>query len=389
MRTEPEFLCTGIMLERLGKAGFSIIVYDSDLLTDEGRAEIDTLLALMNGRPNAIMAVCAAWLNDLYIFIPEDQLARYKNGFPILIRGVAIESRDANPEHRPDDHETVKAAKNALKIETFRLSSRQFGVEIARNTRSRNLTDAAARDRAKRTIATAVWRGKPQPTWKEKFARFKGLIDRGRRLVKAFFGISAPKVLVAVEKANVLARKNERGIVTLDDIEDDNVARARGVAWNEDHARLVYGAMTGWIKGVRAGQPISVADGNALNNARPERMTASMLMKVAIAGDLNPSDIHKNLLIETTRFEAGRLIGQLSRGRTIELEPQVASIVKSALATYATREIEMQADSCDILIADAALVCYDPPYWSATLDRILETGVSERIPGRFQRKYRS
>jgi hypothetical protein len=386
MRNEPDFLRTGSLLEYLGRAGVNIIIYDLELLTDDGCAEIDALRAYVNDRPNAIMAVAAAWLNDLYIFAPEDQLARYRSGFPILIRGVAIESRDANPEHRPDDHETVKAAKDALKIETFRLSSRQFGVEIARNTRSRNLTDAEARDRAKQTIATAVWRGKLQATWKEKFARFKGLIDRGRRLVKAFFGISAPKVLVAVEKADVLARKNERGIATLDDIEDDNVARARGVAWNEDHARLAYGAMTGWIEGVRSDQPISLGDGNDLTNARPERITASALMKIAIAGDLNAADIHKNLLIEQPRFEVGRLVGRLSRGYTIELPPPAAKLLKSALVTFANGRIKTQADSCDILIADAALVCYDWPYWSATLDRILDTGMSARIPRRIQHK---
>jgi hypothetical protein len=371
-------------MEAWGWAGTSIILYDGERLTDAGREQIKAMQDHLGDSPNETISVPAAWLKDLFVQTPADKLEQYMSGLPIVVSGVVRENQDDNPKHRPPDHEIVKTAKQALRVETFRLTGRQTGVEIARNTRARQLTEAEAKNRAVQTIATATWRGGSDTPSKKIVSHFNGLIDRGRRLAATFFNVAQPQDLTIIEQADVLARKAEHGVEILDHIEQDNIARVRGMAWNEAQARVVHGAMAGWSESVRSNKPIGLADGNDLTNARPDRMTASALMKVAIAGDLNPADIHMNFQIERPRFAVGQLIGQMSRGGTIELQAAAAKILKRALATFATGRIETQADSCDILIADAALACYDPAYWSATLDRILDTGISERIAPKIQ-----
>jgi hypothetical protein len=139
----------------------------------------------------------------------------------------------------------VKAAKRALEIEAFRLTGRQTGVELARNARSRTLTEGEAEHRAKQTMGVAAYRDQVRlnlqkivPTFDTIMRLVNGLVDRGRRLVKAFFDIPAPKDLIAREQADVRARMHERGASILEHIEEDNIGRVRGVAWNRERAGL-------------------------------------------------------------------------------------------------------------------------------------------------------
>jgi hypothetical protein len=380
MDRNGEFEKVKCLLEAFGEAGTPVIVFDNLRLTEAGAQEVEKLRHHFRLQQIAIMPVPVEWLRELYVFAAPEALERHRDGFPILICGVEIEQREANPKNRPPDHGILRTAKAALEIETFRLAGRQAGVESARNTRARNLTKSEARDRAAQTIAEAVWRGGRHATLKEKMSRFKGLIDRGRDLIPGFFGVPAAKRLIDAEKADVLARKNEQGTAILGAIEHDNVTRAADMARNESQAHVFCDAMSAWSENLRFGEPISLSEGHDLTNARPERMTAPALMKVAIAGDLNPADIHKNLLIERPRFEVGSLIGRMFRGHSAEFGRSAAAILKSAMATVSMGTIRTQSDSCDVLLADAALACHDLAYWTETLDRIIETGFSERIP---------
>jgi hypothetical protein len=105
-------------------------------------------------------------------------------------------------------------------------------------------------------------------------------------------------------------------------------------------------------------------------------------MKVAISGDLQPADIHKNLLVEKDRFAIGRLIGQLSRGRSVEIDARQAKILRHAIIKRGFGCLETQSDSMNYLLADAALTCQEIAVWMKTLDRIVATGQAEIIEPR-------
>ncbi len=382
----PKFLELKRRLENLDPPDVSLIIYDQRFMTDAGRTELEAIRTFLGDRPVETIDIPTEWLGKLYIFVPPDKLARYRNGFPIVGMVVYREDLALRQKHDRHDLDLVKIAKAALEVETFRLTGRQTGVEIARNTRSRNLTASEAEHRARQTIGVAAYRGKTKPklhvivpTFDTIMRLVGGLIDRGRRKVVAFFGIPRPNDLIIAEKADVGARKNERGAGNLEYIEDDNIDRVRGMAWNRERAGVFADAMEHWVKRSASKKPITVASGEALTNAVAERMTPSALMKVAISGDLQPSDIHKNLLIEMPRFDVGRLIGQLSRGRPIEVDAQQAKILRLAIIKGGLGCLETQSDGMNFLLADAALTCCGPAAWMKTLDRIVSTGVAEQI----------
>lgn len=373
-------------LENLDPPTTNVIIHDRRFTTDACRKEIEDIRAALGDRPVATFNVPVEWLRKLYIFVPPDQLARYHNGFPIVIRGVEREDVEIRQKHDRHDADLVKSAKHALEIETFRLTGRQTAVELARNTRARTLTDSEAEHRAKQTMGVAAYREKIEPKFKITVPTFatmmslvNGLIDRGRRLVKAFFGIAAPNDLIVGEQADVRARMHEHGARILEHIEKDNIGRVRGTAWNRERAGLVTKAMETWTKRAAIEKPITISSGEDLTNALEERMTATALMKIAISGDLQPSDIHKNLLVEEDRFAIGRLIGQLSRGRPIEIDASQAKILRYAIIKRGFGCLETQSDSMNYLLADAALSCQDMAAWMKILDRIVATGLVEII----------
>lgn len=387
--SNQRFLKLKKQLEKLDPPSTNVVIHDRRFTSDAGRSEIEAIREALGDRPVATFNVPVEWLRPLFIFVPPDQLARYHNGFPIVIRGVELEDFEIRQKHDRHDADLVKSAKHALEIETFRLTGRQTEVELARNTRARTLTNGEADHRARQTMGVAAYREKVRPRLHIIVPAFdtimvlvNGLIDRGRRLVKAFFGIAAPNDLIVAEQAAVRTRMQERGVGVLEHIEEDNIGRVRGVAWNRERAGLFTKAMETWTKRAADKKPITVSSGKDVTNAVEERMTATALMKVAIAGDLQPSDIHKNLLIEQDRFAVGRLIGQLSRGRSIDIDARQAKILRHAIIKRGFGCLETQSDSLNYLLADAALTCRDVATWMKTLNRIVAAGQAEIIhPG--------
>lgn len=375
-------------LEKLDPPNTNVLIHDQRFTTDAGRKEIADIRAALGKSPVATFNVPSEWLRRLYIFVPPDQLARYHNGFPIVIRGVEREDVELRQKHDRHDADLVKIAKHALEIETFRLTGRQTAVELARNTRARMLTDSEADRRARQKMGVAAYREKIRrrrplhikvPAFDRIMSLVNGLIDRGRRLVKVFFGIAAPNDLIIAEQATVRTRMQEHGVGALERVEEDNIGRVRGMAWNRERAGLFTKAMEVWTKRAADEKPITVSSGSDVTNAVEERMTATALMKVAISGDLQPADIHKNPLVEEDRFAVGRSIGQLSRGRSVEIDARQAKILRHAIIKRGFGCLETQSDSMNYVLADAALICQEMAVWMKTLDRIVATGLAEII----------
>jgi len=380
------FLALKTRLENLDPPDTILIVHDRRFTTEAGRDEIEAKRIFLRDRPCETIDIPIELLRKLFNFVPPGELVRYGKGFPIVVMAVEREDLDVRQKHDRHDGDLVKAAKQALEIESFRLTGRQAGVELARNTRLRDLTGAEAEYRARQTIGVAAFRNpmKPElyaivPTIDAIMRLVNGLIDRGRRLVAAFFGIPTANELITAEKADVRTIMHERGAGILEHIEQDNIGRVRGVAGNRDRAGLFVKAMESWVKRSVSKKPITWPGGVELTNAVAERMTATELMKVAISGDQQPSDVHKNLLIEKPRFEVGRLMGRLSRGQAIGLDAQQARVLRLAIIKRGFGCLETQSDSLNFLLADAALRCFGVVTWMKTLDRIVSTGIAEEI----------
>lgn len=385
-----------IQLQLLGSRGEPFAIFDPALIDEAGESEVRDLIRLMPTEEFVLLAVSTKSLPALLPFLAPDHRAMFQAGRPLVIAPVAVEDREANAAHRPPDTEPVKAAKAALETQAFRLVTAQKAAELARNNQARLLTAAEANERAKEAIGEAVWREGSDPNGSRKIGRVEGLIDRGRRLAAEFFGVDNARDVGKAETVRVANRLGEslpgsaerREIVAT--LERDHREQAGGLADHELRARAHEGAMGRWSGSVREGAPIEFADGLDVANGIATRQSAPTLMRVAIDGDLNPGEVHRNLETMSESFEVGRLIGRLSRGRSIELKPEQAKILVQSLDVFASQvhgsgEPETEADGCAWYLADAALRCHDLGFWNRTIARILETGAAETIEPSAQR----
>jgi hypothetical protein len=380
-------------LERLGAHGVPFAIFDPALIDEAGEKEVRDLARLMPTEEFAVLAVPAAVLPALLPFLAPDHREMFQAGRPLVIAPVAVEDREANAAHRPTDTQLVKAAKAALETQAFRLVTAQKAAELARNNRARLLTAAEANERAKQAIGEAVWREGSDPDGSGKIGRVEGLIDRGRRLAAAFFGVENARDVGKAETVRVANRLGEslpgsaerREIVAT--LERDHRERAGELADHELRAKAHEGAMGRWSGSVREDAPIAFADGLDVTNGIATRQSAPTLMRVAIDGDLNPADVHRNLETMRESFEVGRLIGRLSRGHSIELTVEQAKLLDQSLKVFESQvrgsgRPETEADGCDWYLADAALSCHDLGFWTETIARILDTGAAQTVERR-------
>ena len=382
-----------IQLQLLGSRGEPFAVFDPALIDEAGESEVRDLIRLMPTDEFIVLALPAVLLTTLLPFLAPDHRAMFLAGRALVIFPVPVENREANAAHRPDDTQPLKAAKIALAAQAFRLLTAQKEVEFARNNRARQLTEDAIEECAKEAIGEAVWRDGRDPDGIGKARRLRGLIDRGRRLAAQFFGVEKPRDVghaeadrVADRLASSLPGSAERKEITAT-LDRDHREQARGLADHELRAVAHERAMAQWSASVREGRPIDVADGRAVTNGNPTRQPAHVLMRVAIGGDLNPADVHRNLETMRYNFEVGRLIGLLNRGNSVELTAGHARILGRSLQVFESQvrgsgRPETEADGCDWYLADAALSCRDLGFWSETIARILETDATETVEPR-------
>lgn len=382
-----------VKLERLGSHGKPFAIFDPALIDEAGERDMREVARLLSPEEFAVLAVPVAALPALLPFLAPDHREMFQAGRPLVIAPIAVEDREANAAHRPTDTQPVKAAKAALETQAFRLVTAQKAAELARNNRARLLTAAEANERAKQAIGEAVWREGSDPDGSRRIGRVEGLIDRGRRLAAAFFGVENARDVGKAETVRVASRLGEslpgsaerREIVAT--LERDHRERAGGLADHELRAKAHEGAMGRWSGSVREGAPIEFADGLDVTNGIATRQSAPALMRVAIDGDLNPAEVHRNMETMRETFEVGRLIGRLDRSRSVELTPEQAKILVQSLHVFVSQvhgsgEPETEADGCAWYLADAALRCHDLGFWNKTITRILETGAAETIEPR-------
>jgi hypothetical protein len=367
------------LLEYVAKTASSAIIFDPDRITDAVIDEIKEILLSKWGEKVAIVPMLLEDVASLFVFVPPDHMTRYEAGFPLLIAPVSRGDGSPNPEHRPTDDQIIKNAKVALEAEAFRLTGRQTAVEMARNTRSRNLTKAEAESRAKTVIAEAIWRGGQDPNGKGKKRRLAGLIDRGRRIAAMFFGTRKPGDQLKIEATHVAERVKAEGRNVLSSLEDDNRSRARAMSWNASRTEAFSRAMSQWVASAQKNEAVGLVDGIEITNAVATRMDAPALMKLAISSGLDPSTVHQNVLLERPRFAVGVVLGELIRHRSIEFTPEHAAILHSAIATVEQRRSDTHADHCDALLVEAALRCRNLEFWKNAIDRVLGSAISERI----------
>ena len=108
--TKLKFTELKARLERLDPPTTNVIIHDQRFTTEAGHSEIVAIQATLAGLPFQTFDVPVEWLGKLYIFVPSDQLARYRNGFPIVIRGVEREDVTIRQKHDRHDGDLVKAA---------------------------------------------------------------------------------------------------------------------------------------------------------------------------------------------------------------------------------------------------------------------------------------
>lgn len=352
----------------------------------KGFADAQTLARLQPGKGKgiAIIALPSEYLPQMSTFLAVASVqTAFGEGRPLLCYAIRRTEVAPNPSSRPVDTSLVAKAKAALETSTFTLVAQQQAVELSRNTRNRAIENKEARQRAEEKVAAAVRREGINLDDTAQGSRFRGLLDRGRRTVARFFGLSHARDVARKEALVVDARLSDGK--TVESLEADIQCRGQAFAGNEARAVRHERAMYRWNRNVEEGRPIDPADLIDIVNGLPDRQRAYDLMRIAVAGDLNPADTHRNLENMRDRFDLGHRIGKLMRGGDIDVSPEDAMIL--AYALHFTRQSavenklpETDADACNVYLADAMMEAYPKSgWWLALINRILTNGTGERV----------
>lgn len=349
---------------RFGQAGLNEAMAMARVLIEEGQRV-------------AVLVFDAEYFKKLAIGIAPDHEHDFRAGRPIAVSPGYREARPKHPRNRPDDTVLVEASKTALEVTAFGLAAAQTTVELARNTRRVTLTPAAAGEKALETLSTAISPKEGAVAEVGSLNRLKGLIDRGRRIFQRLFPMQRARDVALVYKSEAEAKLASGA--TLETIEAGNLELLQALDGQEERTRKREGAMYRWNRNVDEDQPVDAADLRELTNAFIDRESAVELMRVAIAGDINPADTHGNLKTMRRTFAAGRKIGVLLRGQPITVTVEDALEIEAAIATVRSQRLETQKDGCYYYLADALGRCEDPLAWPELAGRIVASGRSEIV----------
>ena len=372
----------GIRATLEGVGSGPVLIYDPRRLDDDGRQEMRDIVHQLGDRPIPALALHLETLDALFITLPPDRLKSYADGRPVVIFPIIRDEREPNPHHRPFDTVAVKAAKTALSIGTFRVVAAQTEVELASNTRAREATRGAAQDLAVLKIGRAIWRGGHDLHDDGKRKLVQGLLDRASRIVATFMRVKKGAHVARAEAERVRERLDGAGqaaATVMNEIEEDHVAQVGNLVDNQTRAIAHERAMERWSAAVRDGLPMSRAEAIEICNAHADRMASHDLMRIAIAGDLNPADVHRNRETSRQEFEVGRILGRLRRNQDITLEVSHAEILAPTFQIFAEQRLVTERDACAYLLAAEALSCRDLRSWHGILTRISETSAAETV----------
>ena len=377
-------------LESLGIG--PIVIYDPRSIGEDIILEMCDIARHLGERPITSLGLYLESLDALSIVLPLDQRDSYAAGRPVVIYPVIREDREPNPTHRPVDTPAVKSAKRALAIGTYRLLAGQTEVELARVTRNREPSRAQARDLAVLTIGRAIWREGRDLHDDGKIKLVEGLVDRASRIVADFMGVKKPTHVSRADATRTRERIRNAGrdvSTIIGEIDEDHRDRASALFDNQVRAIAHDRAMERWSAAVRDGQPISRPQAIEICNGYSDRAPASELMRIAIAGDLNPADVHRNQETARMQFEVGRLLGRLRREQSITLSASHAQALAPTFNVFYRQRLEdgrpnlkSEKHACDYMLAEEALTYCDFRAWDEVLTRILATGVAEVLGGK-------
>lgn len=370
------------LLELAAKRGTPIVLIDAHAAEDGYKAALGLAIDLSTtGEYPAIVGVPADCLPHVHIALPADDLRRFRGGEPVLIEAIRNEYRPMHPTNRPEDTDQISAAKTALEVGVFGLHASQTAVELFGNTANRAITDKEASDRSQDKLARAIRKG-GKASDKGSMSVLKGLIDRGRRKVTAFFHVSRPAKVALAIAAETAHRIATEGPEAKPLIEEDNLARATSLANHEARAKAHEAAMYRWSRNLDSGQPIDDADLREVANAHADRQGAAELVRLAISGGLNPGLVHRNHRQMRERFELAEKLGRLMRGEKIELTIQNAGTLGVAIQTSWRGFPQTDQDCADCLLVHAALNCLDQAEWQRLLAQVANSGASVAVRAR-------
>lgn len=115
---------------------------------------------------------------------------------------------------------------------------------------------------------------------------------------------------------------------------------------------------------LRAGESVSRAQQQVLAHALEGGLPLDALMEVAIQGDLNPAPLYGYAAIWAAALEVGRRLGQLARGASIILEPELGIALERllALADQEGSDADLRAAR---LVRELALALRPAGFWAA------------------------
>lgn len=281
------------------------------------------------GKKVAHMKFDADYFAELSVFVPPEVERAFRAGRPIVVEAIYKEERSKGGRHRPNDTEAMKSAKQALEVSAFRLLASQTTVERHQNPHGHAVIGASASNAAALTLSGARSDDMGEAAGDRKLSWFDGLIDRGRRKVRALFNVENAR---DVSKASVeLTQAKLDAGMTAQAITSDNLSQMNALTGHEAQALARETAMYRWSTG--GDQPIDRTDGRDIANAHLTRQSAHDLMLVAINGNLNPAEVQGHLLEFQQAFDTGRKLGRLRRGHSINIAADDALHIRKAINT--------------------------------------------------------
>lgn len=340
----------------------------------------------LNGRRPDFLVASFDELNRIGIVLSHDQVAKFRNGVPVIMAIGRVDHREALKRGRRRKEELERQVQDALAVQTYLSIERLCAWQQARDGRRLNVTLPELRDRVIEDLSNEAWvedRNVDQiATDEDRKAFFRTQADAGSRLIATWYSWA--------RRPDDLSRV-ARQVVRTSAQEMDQTLIAESIRRERNMIRMMLRCLRQATTLVLTAHAMSAEIQNrermtkgqqaVLSGAAGDRSTLYEAVRVAIDGDFNPSHLFPAMLSNHATLELGRLLGRRGRGHRIdiganlvrELRRQID--IRDAMDAAGLGEGETPTDehAAALVITQTAYELVTRERWLSVLDQAVST----------------
>ena len=288
-------------------------------------------------------------IDDVGLPLKPEHRQQFQSGLPVLIVPLAFLELEERPQGRQKVERYEKQARDALYINVALCVERLRAIDAFEDRL--NLSVAYRRGKVFLDLAkTPTLPNSGTVSDRESFFRNAFREGQSRELLSRFFQDTPAKVILKNAHDQARHRAEDRlAQINLRDMKSAEIVSLTTLLHIYRQAQDVLHAQHEMSEGVREGVEMSRSLHQTLANAKLDGPALDEFMDAAIIGDLNPSDVFKNVVSWKNAFEVGRRMGRLSRGQSVEFTREHIVALKSIFELASRTDID--GDDIDFRMA--------------------------------------